>query len=147
MTHSEALSHFETSFYNSAITKPVVCARIAVNMGSHLAKRVPVKSHNSFLDQRSRKVIVCFHRNHFCTMLRTHPVSHKNQSPLKHHSFLVLVCEPRTVLGEILPRARLPDARTGIFRQQNPPGKKTDRCKRAQKQQHSLRLKKSSRTG
>ncbi len=50
--------HQDSAFYNSAITKPVVCARIVVEMGSHLTKRVPVQSHNSFLDQRSRKVIV-----------------------------------------------------------------------------------------
>ncbi len=31
-------------------------------------KRVPVQSHNSFLNQRSRKVVVRFHRNHFCTV-------------------------------------------------------------------------------
>ena len=31
-------------------------------------KKVPVQSHNSFLDQRSRKVIVWFHRNHFCAV-------------------------------------------------------------------------------
>ena len=45
-------------FYNSAITKPVVCARIVIEIGSHLTKMVPVQSHNSFLDQKSRKVIV-----------------------------------------------------------------------------------------
>ncbi len=41
----------EKNFYNSAITKPVVCARIVVEMGSHLKKKVPIQSHNSFLDQ------------------------------------------------------------------------------------------------
>ncbi len=45
-------------FYNSETTTLVVSARIAVEMGSHLTKNVPVQSHNSFLDQRSRKVIV-----------------------------------------------------------------------------------------
>ncbi len=57
-----------STFYHSAITKPVACARIMVEMGSHLTKRVPVQSHNSFLDQRSWKVIVWFHRNHFCAV-------------------------------------------------------------------------------
>ncbi len=59
----------DNSFCNSAITKDiqVVCARIIVEMGSHLSARVSVQSHNSFFDQRSRKVIVWFHRNHFCT--------------------------------------------------------------------------------
>ncbi len=52
------LSVKDLVFYNSAIAKPVLCARIVAEMGSHLVKRVPVKSHNSFLDQRSRKVIV-----------------------------------------------------------------------------------------
>ncbi len=55
-------------FYHCAITKPVVCACIVVEMGSHL-ERVPVQSHNSFLDQRSRKVIVWFHWNHFVRTL------------------------------------------------------------------------------
>ncbi len=32
-------------FYNSAITKPVVCAHIEAEMGSHLAKIVAVQSH------------------------------------------------------------------------------------------------------
>ncbi len=36
------------TFYNSAITKPIVCACIVVEMGSHLTKKVPVKSHNDF---------------------------------------------------------------------------------------------------
>ncbi len=59
----------DLSFYNSAITKPpAVCARIVVEMGSYLTKRVPVQSHNSVLDQKPRKVIVWFHRNHFCTV-------------------------------------------------------------------------------
>ncbi len=43
-------------FYNSAITELVVRARIVVEMGSHL---VPVQSHNSFLDQRSRILSHC----------------------------------------------------------------------------------------
>ncbi len=51
-------AHAEHEFYNSAITKPVVCARIVIEIGSHLTKMVPVQSHNSFLDQKSRKVIV-----------------------------------------------------------------------------------------
>ncbi len=43
----------ERVFYNSAITQPLVCARIVVEIGSHLTKRVTVESHNCFLDQRS----------------------------------------------------------------------------------------------
>ncbi len=46
------------NFYHSAISKHVVRARIMVEMGSHPTKRVPVQSHNSFLNQRSRKVIM-----------------------------------------------------------------------------------------
>ncbi len=38
----------------------LVCARIVVEIGSKLTKSAPVQSHNSFLDQRSRKVIVDF---------------------------------------------------------------------------------------
>ena len=30
---------------------------------------VPAQPHNSFLDQRSRKVIVWFHMNHFCAVM------------------------------------------------------------------------------
>ncbi len=37
----------DTGFYNCPITKPVVCARIVAEMGSHLPERVPVQSHNS----------------------------------------------------------------------------------------------------
>ena len=36
---------FSAAFYNSPITKPVVCARI-IEIGSHLTKRVPVQSHS-----------------------------------------------------------------------------------------------------
>ncbi len=35
------------SFYNSAITKLLVCARIVVEMVSRLAKMVPAQLHNS----------------------------------------------------------------------------------------------------
>ncbi len=45
-------------FYHSAISKHVIRAHIMVEMGFHCTKMVPVQSHNSFLDQRSRKVIV-----------------------------------------------------------------------------------------
>ncbi len=57
------------SFCNFAITKPVVRVRacIVVEMGSHLAEKVPVEPQNSFLNQWSPKVIVWFRRNHFCT--------------------------------------------------------------------------------
>ncbi len=41
----------ELRFCSSAITKPVVYARIMIEMGSHLTKRIHVQSHNSFLDQ------------------------------------------------------------------------------------------------
>ncbi len=37
-------------------------------VSSPTAKKFPVQSKNSFLDQRSRKVIVWFHRNHFCSV-------------------------------------------------------------------------------
>ncbi len=49
----------ERCLYNSAITLPVVymCSHHGRNAFSP-SIRVPVKSHNSFLDQRSRKVIV-----------------------------------------------------------------------------------------
>ncbi len=40
-------------FCNSATTQPV-CARTVVEMGSHPTRRVPVQSHNSFLNQSSR---------------------------------------------------------------------------------------------
>ncbi len=63
---------FETlpDFHDSAITKPVMCVRIVVEMGSYLTKRgsFPVQSHNSFLNKRSRKVIARFHRNHSCAV-------------------------------------------------------------------------------
>ncbi len=36
--------------FESAITKPLVCARLVAGTGSHFAKRVPVQSHNSFLE-------------------------------------------------------------------------------------------------
>ena len=39
-------------FFNCAITKLVVRARIVVEMGSHLTEIVPVQSLNSFLNQR-----------------------------------------------------------------------------------------------
>ncbi len=45
-----------------------VCSHHGRNGFSHCTKSIPVQSHNSFLDQRSRKVIVWFHRNHFCTV-------------------------------------------------------------------------------
>ncbi len=63
------ISEHESAVYNSAIIQPVVGARIVVDMvSSHIAKRIPVQSHNSFLDQKSRKVIVWFYRNPFCTV-------------------------------------------------------------------------------
>ncbi len=52
------MAGMEKEFYNSAITKPVECARNVAGMGSHLTKRGSVQSHNSFLNQRSRKVTV-----------------------------------------------------------------------------------------
>ncbi len=55
----------EDRFYNSGVTN-LSCVRIVIEMGSHLTRRVPVQSHNSILDQKSRKVIVSFHRNQQC---------------------------------------------------------------------------------
>ena len=51
------------SFYNSAISKHVVRACIVVEMGSH-----PTKRYNSFLDQRSRKVIVISQEPFLCSV-------------------------------------------------------------------------------
>ncbi len=50
------------------ITKPVVCARIVLEMGSHLTKMVSVQSHNSFLDQSREKscVIELWSRKELC---------------------------------------------------------------------------------
>ncbi len=45
-------------FYQAAFTEPLVCDLIVVEVSSPTAKKVPVKSYNSFLDQRSRKVVV-----------------------------------------------------------------------------------------
>ncbi len=42
----------------SSIMRPLIHDLIVVEVSSHTAKLVPVKSYNSFLDQRSRKVIV-----------------------------------------------------------------------------------------
>ncbi len=49
----------ETHFYHAAVTEPLVHDLIVVvEVSSPTAKKVPVQSHNSFLDQRSQKVIV-----------------------------------------------------------------------------------------
>ncbi len=48
----------QESFYHAAVTQPLVCDLIVVEVSSPTAKKVPVQSYNSFLDQRSRKVIV-----------------------------------------------------------------------------------------
>ncbi len=50
--------HFLLSFYHAAITEPPVRDLIVVEVSSPTAKKVHVQPHNSFLDQRSRKVIV-----------------------------------------------------------------------------------------
>ena len=42
---------------HAQVVKPLVRARVIVEMGSHPTKMVPVQSHNN-LDQKSRKVIV-----------------------------------------------------------------------------------------
>ncbi len=47
-------------FHNSAITKPVVCARMVVEMGSHLTRMIPGQSHNCFLNHRSQKSLCDF---------------------------------------------------------------------------------------
>ncbi len=55
-------------FYNSANRNT---GRMCLHRGRNgfsPYKNGPVQSHNSFLDQRSRKVIVWFHRAHFCTV-------------------------------------------------------------------------------
>ena len=54
-------------FYHAAVTEPLVRDFIVVEVSSPTAKKVPVQSYNSFLDQRSRKV-VWFYRNHFCSV-------------------------------------------------------------------------------
>ncbi len=73
----------QESFYNSAITKLVVCTHIVVQMGSHFTRRVPFPSHKSCLDQRSRKVIVWFHRNHLHSYIQCeNPVRHTHQCVL-----------------------------------------------------------------
>ncbi len=46
------------SFYHAAIMRPLVHDLIVVEVSSHTAKMVPVQSYNSFLDQRSRKIVV-----------------------------------------------------------------------------------------
>ena len=48
----------ETTFYHAAIMRPLVHDLIVVEVSSHTAKLVPVQSYNSFLDQRSQKVVV-----------------------------------------------------------------------------------------
>ncbi len=64
-------NNIDIIFYNSAITKTVVCACIMVEMGSRLTIMVPVQSHNSFLDQRSRIVAWCY-RTYFYTVREPH---------------------------------------------------------------------------
>ncbi len=53
---TEAAAATEREMVNKVSTKPVVCAHMVVEMGSRLTKGVPVQAHNSFLDQKSRKV-------------------------------------------------------------------------------------------
>ncbi len=60
ITSKRAFSKSQPGLYNSAITKPVVSARIMVEMGSHLTKRVPVKSHNSFSTKGLEKSLCDF---------------------------------------------------------------------------------------
>ncbi len=45
--------HDESAFYHAAIMRPLVHDLIVVEVSSHTTKLVPVKSYNSFLDQRS----------------------------------------------------------------------------------------------
>ncbi len=45
-------------FYHAAVTEPLTRDLIVVEVSSPTAKEVPVQSHNTVLDQRSRKVIV-----------------------------------------------------------------------------------------
>ncbi len=40
-------------FYHAAVTEPLARDLIVVEVSSPTAKKVPVQSHNSFLDQRS----------------------------------------------------------------------------------------------
>ncbi len=47
-------------FYNSAITKPVECACILVEIGSHNTKMVTVQSHNFFLTKSLEKSLCDF---------------------------------------------------------------------------------------
>ncbi len=72
---------------------------------AHLTQRVPVQSHNSFLDQRSRKVIVWFQMNHFvpcknpvfilCTGWLSEPMWMRDNFPMSPPS---LKAKPRCVL-------------------------------------------------
>ncbi len=50
--------YVDLTFYHAAVTEPLVCDLIVVEVNSPSAKLVPVQSYNSFLDQRSRKVVV-----------------------------------------------------------------------------------------
>ncbi len=58
----------DSRFHHAAVPKPLVRDLIVVEVTSPTAKKVPVQSYNSFLDQRSGKVIVLFHTNHFCSV-------------------------------------------------------------------------------
>ncbi len=56
-------------FCSTVVKTPLVCNITPAEVSSHmLEKVVPVQSHNSFLDQGSRQIIVCFHRNKFCSV-------------------------------------------------------------------------------
>ncbi len=58
MERSQLLNKSVHLFYHAAIMRPLVHDLIVVEVSSHTAKIIPVQSYNSFLDQRSRKIVV-----------------------------------------------------------------------------------------
>ncbi len=51
VAHADAIMRL--FFYHTAVTEPLVCDLIVVEVSSPTAKKVPVQSYHSFLDQRS----------------------------------------------------------------------------------------------
>ncbi len=91
MTHST--HQLLRLFYNSAITKPVVCVRIVVEMGSHLTKMVPVLITEVFSQLKVLKSHCVISQEPFLYSMRTLS-SFSEEKSVSVRSCVLCVCTP-----------------------------------------------------